>query len=254
MKEYTGWRNFKSVIRKETGLNSASEISEGSGVSKYALDTLFNNRDRDVSRKVRAKIDRWVKKVTNGKYKLSDFTIDTSRAAFQEAVGNITEEEVKEAQHKQALEDEQKNRFNHISPDAVNLFEIPTGDELASASGWDVPTLIRRENERKDKLEMDRHQEVDGWKEESLEEFFASLDRYRSGLGKLAKKEIDRIQMLVLSNFDLDGRPDGQHYARQLEYVYIMGIERGWQEAQEDHAEVLRNLLQETYKGAKDNG
>ncbi len=29
--EYTGWKNFKSVIRKETGLNSASEIAEGSG-------------------------------------------------------------------------------------------------------------------------------------------------------------------------------------------------------------------------------
>ena len=102
--------------------------------------------------------------------------------------------------------------------------------------------------------------EVDGWKEESLEEFFASLDRYKPGLGALAKKEIDRIQMLVLSSyvyhssFDLDGRPDGQHYARQLEYVYIMGIERGWNEAQGEHAEVLRHLLQETYKGAQDNG
>ena len=77
MKEYTGWRNFKSVIRKETGLNSASEISEDCGVTKYALDTLFNNRDRDVSRKVRAKIDRWCKKVTNGTVSYTHLTLPT---------------------------------------------------------------------------------------------------------------------------------------------------------------------------------
>lgn len=257
MKQYTGWMEFKNRMKEEAGVTNASEIASACGVSTYTLDSLFNNRAPDVPKNKRGKIDRWIKKVTNGKLKLSDFTVDV-----KEALGNITEEEVKDAQHKQAVEDEQKNRFNvstkmphdfDVVSFASALSQYPSAGEedLSKKYDYDVPSLIRKEEIRKEKLEMDRHDEVDGWKEESLDEFFASLDRYRSGLGKLAKKEIDRIQMLVLSSFDLAGRPDGQHYARQLEYVYIMGIERGWQEAQEDHAEVLRHLLQETYKGAK---
>ena len=93
-------------------------------------------------------------------------------------------------------------------------------DGIEPEPDYDTPTLLRQE---------DKH------KEETLDEFFQSLDRYKPGLSEIAKRETDRINTLSLPHFITDDK--------KLRYAYLAGLERGWHEARAEHLEVLRDLL-----------
>jgi transcriptional regulator with XRE-family HTH domain len=209
MDTYVGWKQVARELKQETGLSGINAIAEASGVSKYTLDSIFNNRTRTrqnlTGDKNRRKLDKWLKKTTDGKLSIKSFVEPSPKKKFTAPKHNEDAHKKANEHYDQVLAEAQEEQFN-------------TGE--TEPESYDTPTLLRQEPKRKGT---------------TLDEFFQSLDRYKPGLSEIAKEETDRINTLSLPHFITDDK--------KLRYAYLAGLERGWHEARAEHIEVLRDLL-----------
>ena len=214
MDTYVGWKPAARELKQETGLSGINAISEASGVSVYTLDSLFNNRTRirpnAIGDKNRSKLDKWLKKTTDGKLSIKSFVAKeqepSPKKKFIAPKHNEDAHKKANEHYDQVLAEAQGEQFNTGEPEPES---------------YDTPTLLRQEPKRKGI---------------TLDEFFKSLDRLRPGLSEIAEKETERIK--ILSNL-----PPYKKEFQEFQYGYLVGLERGWNEARAEHIEVLRDLL-----------